>query len=165
MSDVKDTIDEARVALRRAAARMLARRDALDAELGGLADDPAHAERAEGLRAERRTAQSDLDATLAELKDLDRVERDAVRAQHRALIDGALARDPVASDPVDAALENVRGHLAALEAEVRVGAELAAEGPRPDPAAVAEARARAQLEALKAERKRQRDAADEPGEG
>jgi hypothetical protein len=187
MTRTKDAVDEARARMKQMAARLLAQKEALERERGQAEQEldrvreiDTSGEGAErGLReAElsqiagelvRRIAVKDeeiarvaqyYDETLAELKELGQVEQDAERAEVRAIVDSTMSSDTPTISPVDRALENVRTHIADLDAQARLGSEISPDEPKPsantspNPREAADARARQQLEALKAKRKK-----------
>jgi len=181
MSDAKDALVEARAKLRQLAARALARKEALEEELARfeakkktLAADLRTIDSAgrDDLRAEASTIGGEIDAridalatgiaaaeqqrreALDELSETERSGRDLERLELRAAIDAG--GDPHAPSPVERALENVRSHIADLEARAELERDLA--GPETRDRAridreLSELEARAQLEALKAKKK------------
>lgn len=134
-------------------ARMLARRDAAQAELAVLEAERTKLQaEAEAMRAADRgelaealgSALTELDAQLAQQREaaaladaafreaaadmaqLERDEDDAERATLRGIVDSAsrAAGDPLSSSPEDAALARVREHARDLEARVSLDRDL-----------------------------------------
>lgn len=183
MTDANDAITEARVRLKKLAASSLARKEALTAELRRLRiqreevasgdltpdDDDADQERLAVLAeldrmiAERETslasAEQDLRAALSELDDLGKVKQRAERDLVRAIADSALRPDPIATSTVDRALENVRGHIADLDARARLDAPASPPRSAKEEREERELRARRELAELKAKKQREREAA------
>ena len=181
MSDPKDTIAEARAKVKQIAARMMVRKEALEKELAQLEADKAKVQREaelalsqdredlaerilesgieldgriSGKREELALAEQDYKSALADLDDLKRVAAESERAGLRAVVDGAVSADPFAMSAEDRALENVRGHIAELEARVSLDRSLNAESAERSKLdrEIAELKARQQLAELKAKR-------------
>jgi hypothetical protein len=119
--------------------------------------------------------EADLESKLQNFALADEQEK----AESRAVVSAAVSADPFSTDPTDVALENVRGHLAELDARVKLDRELGG-GDREERRRLAdlekqtsELQAREELARLKAERKRaqaqaepEEDAGEEnPGSG
>lgn len=181
MSDPKDTIAEARSKVKQIAARMLVRKEALEQELKLLEADKAKVQREAELalsqdredlaerilgsgieldgritakREELALAEQDYRNALGDLDDLKRVAAESERAGLRAVVDGAVAADPFATSAEDRALENVRSHIADLEARVSLDRDLSARDSERSKLdrEIAELKARQQLAELKAKR-------------
>jgi hypothetical protein len=175
MSDIKDSVDEAVALQRKLAAGTLRRVEELQAEvdkrtrdrasLDGLPDDPA----VTSLRNDLDAKLADLNRELALAREQLGAAREEIKALGRldarsdmAMVEGLMAEDPVIRTPEQIALDNVREHVKNVDAQVRVGKELAAlEQPeRAPPAAApgkpsreeADAQAKAEFEALRAAR-------------
>ena len=143
MSDAKDAASEAFVRWRKLAAGRLQRKEELEAELLKLRRDRLSLEplvgnaEADALRAELdtriaaagselATVETEYRDALKEMGELQKVARDAEFAGARATVAAARAEaDPVLRSAEELALDNVRAHIGNLEAQVKVGKELA----------------------------------------
>lgn len=149
MSDAADAVARAVVANRKLAAGLLVRKQALEAELAAGGQGAA----ADALRAELAAVEVQLAAALAELAAVQKLGRDLPHEEARAVVSSATTEvDPLERTLEADALDRVRGHLADLEAELRLVQERAPEARPPTPEE-AEADARRQLEELRAKHK------------
>lgn len=184
MGDADDAVAAAVAANRKVAASRLVRKDELDAELAKLRADRARVDAAapgpegEPLRqeidariaaatGELATVAAEYQAALAEMEELKKL---AWRSKAPTM---PAASDPVVRTPEEIALDNVRGHVADLEAQARVDEELAGTRAPATPApalapATAPARSReaADAEALAAFKalREKRDRPEKPAE-
>ncbi len=136
MGDAKEAVDEAKRLNRQLAARCLVRVQEAEQAIAKLGETE---ERKIALAA----AKHDYEAAMTELRELDRLATKALAADAQAIIsdDG----DPL----VQRALDNVRDHAASLDAQVRLGEELAPTAPSA-PTEDPDEAARKQFEALRA---------------
>jgi hypothetical protein len=149
MSDARDKVAEARARTMQLAASRLARKQELAAELarrkgekaelatlGESSDVVALARdvdaRIQALSAELAFVDADLQGALREMDDLKKLGGEAQIAQARELVRSVTDPDPILRSPEEQALDNVRAHIADLDARLRLGAELSAE-PAPEP--------------------------------
>jgi len=176
VADAKRTIKKAAAALlvkkEAAAARVMklqARRDELAAGLQ-QAQALADSEQAEQLQASLRDAEqhldleqqvlakveADLQDTLRDLDALPGLQSQGERAALQAKVSALSSSDPFALSAEDRALDNVRGAISELDAQVKLQAELAGEAEptlsRAEAKQAKEDAIRAQLAALKAKK-------------
>ena len=172
-----EDVAEAVALTRKLAAGRLVRKEELEAELArlkverqGLGDGGGGEAAALAQELEARIAakagelslvEGELQSALRELSDLERLGRDARAAAARATIAAARGDDPILRSPEEDVLDRVRAHAAALEAEARLGAELAEKpaeaAPAPDRKPTreeADEAARAEFEALRSRPKK-----------
>jgi hypothetical protein len=172
MSDAKDAVRGAKGANARLAAACLARVEELSpqvaalerqrAEAAALVDAGVGAEAEKILadvdarlaqkRIELGAAREDLRAAKAELGDLDRLATRAAGADAQAIAAEVLGGDPLIRSAEEIALDNARGHIADLDAQIRLGDELAPTPAAPAPAVAKmdEDEARRRFEELRA---------------
>jgi hypothetical protein len=140
MSDPKDAAGEAFVRMRRVAAARLVRKEELEAELLKLRRDRLSLEgvtidedaglrkelddRIAAVGAELAGVESEYQDALREMGELGKLARDAEVAGARATVAAAAEPDPLLRSAEELALDNVRAHVAELEAQVKVGKEL-----------------------------------------
>ena len=157
MSDARDAVALAVERTQRLAASRLVRKEEISAELekrrrdrAGLDALPESDEvtslkkeldaRIAALTTELAAVDADLTAARAELGKLKKLGADASLAEARAAVASATAeRDPLIRTPEEIALDNVREHIADLDAQARINKELAeavtepaAPPPKPD---------------------------------
>src|SRR2546421_9311286 len=104
MGEASDRVRQARAKIRSIAARMLARKEALEAELAALTSEQVEAEasgasgtaleelgvRVHATREALAIAENDYHGALRELEDLERLEKTSARDELRATVDSAL---------------------------------------------------------------------------
>jgi hypothetical protein len=155
MSDVTDAVDEAKLRNRQLAARHLVHVQDLEAEIAKLApDDP----RLETMTTELAAAKYDYQQALTELKELDRLAAQAQTLEARSIM-SSIDGDPVLRSAEQVALDNVRDHVANLDAQVKLSEELGERAPAAAPAAKptreeADDAARKEFEALRTKPKK-----------
>ncbi len=172
MSDADDAVAAAMAATRKVAASRLVRKEELDAELARLRSDRARVDAA-APGPEGEPLRQELDARIAAASG----ELATVAAEYQAAV-GEMAElrklawkarapaipttggDPVVRTPEETALDNARAHVLDLEAQARVGEELAGAPARETPGAPP-SRADADAEAMAAF-KALRDKRDKP---
>ncbi len=151
MSDASEDLAEALALNKRLAAARLVRKQELEAALAKGEGDPA-------LSAELATVDAEYRAALAELDALKKLAKSAPAQVARAIVSGATAeKDPLIQTDEERALEGARGHIADLDAQVRLGGELAGDGAttattssKPLTREEADAQARAEFEERRA---------------
>jgi hypothetical protein len=182
MSDATDAVRDARIANKQLAAKHLARKQDLEAELAKLrgqrdsfdaAADPTLAADFDARIADRTTqlqaATYDYQQALKELGELDRLATKALGLDARVI--AASGTDPLIRSNEQIALDNVRERGAELDAHGKLDQELAeldgsaapklAPTPKPSREA-ADAAAKAEFEALRARRQAPAPASDDP---
>jgi hypothetical protein len=169
MADAKEVIIDARAKIKSIAARMLVRKESLERELEAVRKAKPQSDAAAAFDAKIATleealgtADQDYRDALKQLDELADLAKDAERAQLRALIDSAAPSGDQASSASEIALQNVREHIAVLEARVGLEDAISAE-KAPAPAPNAEERARRQLAELKARRRGSSGSSDSRG--
>jgi len=143
MSQASDAVAEAVVRTQRLAAARMVRRQELEEELTRRRADRASLEplgdgaevqalradldvRVQTLTTEISAVDVELAAARRELAELGKLKSTSSVAAARAQVADALApADPILRSPEEQALDNVRAHIADLEAQARVGADLA----------------------------------------
>src|SRR4051812_30721005 len=120
MGDAKEAVDEAKRLNRQLAARCLVRVQEAEDAIKTLGDS-------EPRQTDLAAAKYDYEAAMKELRELDRLAGQALTADAHAAVSGD------GNDYVQRALDNVRDHAASLDAQVKLGDELAP--PTPAPAA------------------------------
>lgn len=151
MSDASDAVALAVARTQRLAASRLVRKEEISAELdkrrrdrAGLDALPESDEvtslkkdldaRIAALTTESAAVDADVAAARAELTKLKKLGADASIAEARAAVAAATAeRDPLIRTSEEIALDNVREHIAHLDAEARINKELAEAVTEPAP--------------------------------
>ena len=152
MTDTNDKVAEARARTQKLAAGRLVRRQELEAELAGRKRERAELEtlgpsnealalardldaRIQDVAAELATVEGELQGAQRELANLRKLGGQAEVARTRELARSVTDPDPILRSPEEQALDNVRSHVADLEAQLRttkeLGAELGAEPSEP----------------------------------
>src|SRR4051812_13944902 len=116
MSETRDAIAEALALNRRLAAKLLVRKQELEA---ALAAGPGDAQAA-GLTAELEGVERDYRAALAEVAELRRLGANAGAIDARVVVAGIMDRDPVLQSDEERALDAARAHIAELGAEAEL---------------------------------------------
>lgn len=116
MSDAKEAVDEAKRLNRQLAAKCLVRVQDVEAKIAKTGST-------EALETELAAARYDYDAAMKELKELDRLGAKAQALEAKQLV----ADDPLIRSSEQVALDNVRDHIANLDAQVKVNDELDAD--------------------------------------
>jgi hypothetical protein len=132
-----DEIDNAKRLNRQLAAKCLVRVQELEARSAN----------GEPVDTELAAARYDYEAALQELKQLDRLA-----GQAQVLAAKQIVADDGGDDLVQRALDNAREHIADLDAQVKLGEELAP--PKPPPPANPDEAARNEFEALRTKPKK-----------
>jgi hypothetical protein len=144
MTGADDKVAEARAKVLKLAVTRRARKEELEAELARRKGERAEVAamdareevqaiardldaRIQALTAELVTVDSELRAALREADDLRKLGGQAEVAQARELARSVTDPDPILRSPEDTALDNVRAHIADLEAQVRLDAEVSSE--------------------------------------
>jgi hypothetical protein len=153
MSDASDKVAEAKARTMRLAAIRLARKEELEAELAKRKGDRAELSgmdqtdavlalaldldvRIQALAAEIATIEGELVAARREIGDLRKLGGQALVNEAQQIARSVTDPDPILRSPEEQALDNVREHIAGLEAQVRLGTELGSPEPvEPEPPA------------------------------
>jgi len=148
MSEAKDAVAEAMALNKRLAAKLLVRKQELEAEQAAGPTDV----RAGALADELARVAADYRGALAELAELRKL---GAAAEHGAasVIGADLAGDPVLQTYEERALDAARAHIAELEAQASLG-EVGEPAPVKEPLTRKQSddEARAEFEALRAKR-------------